>query len=71
MLPLTDLFSGWHIAEVTSKRPDYEKIIVSGAVRTDLVLSAEIMVIALSKVAHQGVWSQMVSLVVVAWCCCW
>lgn len=37
---------------------------MSGAIRTDLILSAEIMVIALSTVSHQGFWSQMVSLVV-------
>lgn len=48
------------------KGPEAEKKIVGGAVRTDLILSAEIMVIALSSVSHQGFWSQMVSLVVVA-----
>ncbi|WP_386082432.1 DUF808 domain-containing protein [Vreelandella sp. F11] len=48
------------------KGPEAEKQIVSGAIRTDLILSAEIMVIALSTVSHQGFWSQMVSLVVVA-----
>lgn len=48
------------------KGPEAEQQIVSGAVRTDLILSAEIMVIALATVAHQGFWSQMVSLVVVA-----
>ncbi|PRY65197.1 hypothetical protein B0H98_103140 [Vreelandella songnenensis] len=48
------------------KGPEAEKKIVSGAVRTDLILSAEIMVIALSTVSHQGFWSQLVSLVVVA-----
>ena len=48
------------------KGPEAEKKIVGGAIRTDLILSAEIMVIALSTVSHQGFWSQMVSLVVVA-----
>ncbi|MCD1586738.1 DUF808 domain-containing protein, partial [Halomonas sp. IOP_14] len=48
------------------KGPEAEKQIVGGAIRTDLILSAEIMVIALSTVSHQGFWSQMVSLVVVA-----
>ncbi|WP_447555434.1 DUF808 domain-containing protein [Vreelandella sp. EE22] len=48
------------------KGPEAEKKIVSGAVRTDLILSAEIMVIALSTVSHQGFWSQLVSLIVVA-----
>ena len=48
------------------KGPEAEKQIVGGAIRTDLILSAEIMVVALSTVSHQGFWSQMVSLVVVA-----
>ncbi|MCB8887943.1 DUF808 domain-containing protein [Vreelandella malpeensis] len=48
------------------KGPEAEKRIVSGAIRTDLILSAEIMVIALSSVSHQGFWSQLISLVVVA-----
>lgn len=60
--------SGGHVDDKPSveKGPEAEKKIVSGAVRTDLILSAEIMVIALSTVSHQGFWSQMVSLVVVA-----
>lgn len=48
------------------KGPEAEKRVVSGAIRTDLILSAEIMVISLSAVSHQGFWSQLVSLVVVA-----
>ena len=48
------------------KGPEAEKKIVSGAIRTDLILSAEIMVIALATVSHQGFWSQLESLVVVA-----
>ncbi|MGY0553880.1 DUF808 domain-containing protein [Vreelandella sp. 2A-K22] len=48
------------------KGPEAEKKIVSGAIRTDLILSAEIMVIALATVSHQGFLSQLVSLVVVA-----
>jgi len=46
--------------------PEAEKKIVSGAIRTDLILSAEIMVIALATISHQGFWSQLASLVVVA-----
>ncbi|MFG6666059.1 DUF808 domain-containing protein [Halomonas sp. HNIBRBA4712] len=49
-----------------AKGPEAERRIVSGAIRTDLILSAEIMVIALSSVAHQPFWSQLVSLIVVA-----
>ncbi len=45
--------------------PD-EKTIVSGAVRTDFILSAEIMVISLNEVASEGFVSRAVILVVVA-----
>ncbi|WP_222270858.1 DUF808 domain-containing protein [Modestobacter marinus] len=47
------------------KAPD-EDTIVSGAVRTDFILSAEIMVISLNEVVDQGFWSRAVILVVVA-----
>jgi len=45
--------------------PD-EDAVVAGAVRTDFILSAEIMVIALNEVVDQGVWSRAVILAVVA-----
>ncbi|WP_138759063.1 DUF808 domain-containing protein [Modestobacter altitudinis] len=45
--------------------PD-EKTIVSGAVRTDFILSAEIMVISLNEVVDQGFWSRAVILAIVA-----
>jgi predicted DNA repair protein MutK len=45
--------------------PD-EDTVVSGAVRTDFILSAEIMVIALNEVVDQGFWSRAVILAVVA-----
>lgn len=45
--------------------PD-EKTLVSGAVRTDLILSGEIMVISLNEVADQGFWSRLAILAVVA-----
>ena len=44
---------------------DAEKKVVSGAVRTDFILSAEIMVIALNEVASEGFWSRAVILAVV------
>ncbi|WP_369134672.1 DUF808 domain-containing protein [Modestobacter sp. I12A-02662] len=47
------------------KAPD-ENTIVSGAVRTDFILSAEIMVISLNEVADEGFWSRAIILVVVA-----
>ena len=45
---------------------EHEKKIISGAVRTDLILSAEIMVIALNEVASQGFLPRAAILVVVA-----
>ncbi|ARG55559.1 MULTISPECIES: DUF808 domain-containing protein [Mycobacterium] len=46
--------------------PASEQEVVSGAVRTDLILSAEIMVIALNEVASQRFLPRLVILVVVA-----
>ncbi len=45
--------------------PDQEKAMVSGAIRTDFILSAEIMVISLNEVADEGLLSRAVILVVV------
>jgi predicted DNA repair protein MutK len=55
-----------HGVPVAEAGPDAEKAMVSGAVRTDLILSAEIMVIALNEVADESFWSRLVILVVVA-----
>lgn len=46
--------------------PEAERSMVSGAIRTDLILSAEIMVIALNEVAHEPFLSRLVILLVVA-----
>ncbi|SDE25809.1 hypothetical protein SAMN05660485_00354 [Blastococcus fimeti] len=54
-----------HHATVEDALPD-EKTIVSGAVRTDFILSAEIMVISLNEVASEGFVSRAVILAVVA-----
>lgn len=43
-----------------------EKTLVSGAIRTDLILSAEIMVIALDEVSGESFWARAAILVVVA-----
>jgi uncharacterized protein len=51
-------------ADLTSA--EHEVVMVSGAVRTDFILSAEIMAIALNEVATQTIWMQAASLVVVA-----
>jgi predicted DNA repair protein MutK len=52
-------------ASVEKALPD-EKTIVSGAVRTDFILSAEIMVISLNEVAAEAFWSRAIILAVVA-----
>jgi predicted DNA repair protein MutK len=43
-----------------------EKKLISGAVRTDLILSAEIMVITLNEVIDEPFWSRLAILAVVA-----
>ncbi|YAL82512.1 DUF808 domain-containing protein [Dermacoccaceae bacterium W4C1] len=43
-----------------------EDEIVSSAVRTDFILSAEIMVISLDAIAGEGFWSRLITLIVVA-----
>lgn len=53
-------------ADDTAARSKSEDEVVSSAVRTDLILSAEIMVIALDEIASEGFWSRLVILVVVA-----
>ena len=55
-----------HDKPAVVKGPDAEKQVISGAVRTDFILSAEIMVIALNEVADQGFVSRALILVVVA-----
>ena len=52
--------------DVAADPGEREKRIVSSAVRTDLILSAEIMVIALNEVGAEPVWEQAVILAVVA-----
>ncbi len=46
--------------------PDQEAVTISGAIRTDFILSAEIMVIALKEVIDEGFVSRAVILAVVA-----
>lgn len=45
---------------------EHEAKMVSGAVRTDFILSAEIMAIALNEVSSESIWMQAASLFVVA-----
>jgi uncharacterized protein len=51
---------------VTEQGPEHEDALVAGAIRTDFILSAEIMVIALDEVADEPLLSRAVILVVVA-----
>nr|CAA9358143.1 MAG: putative membrane protein [uncultured Nocardioidaceae bacterium] len=55
---------GGHGADEGAAKTENE--VVSGAVRTDLILSAEIMVISLNEVAAEGFWSRLIILTVVA-----
>jgi predicted DNA repair protein MutK len=53
-------------APAAERGEDVEKTMVAGAIRTDFILSAEIMVIALNEVADQPLLSRALSLIVVA-----
>lgn len=55
-----------HQEPAALRGPDVEKTMVAGAIRTDLILSAEIMVIALNEVAAEAFWSRLIILVIVA-----
>lgn len=55
-----------HDTPVATAGPDAEKQMVSGAIRTDFILSAEIMVIALNEVADQSFLPRLIILAVVA-----
>jgi predicted DNA repair protein MutK len=65
-------FLGWftgheaHAAPTAAVGGDAEKQMTAGAIRTDFILSAEIMVIALNEVADQSFWPRLIILVVVA-----
>ncbi len=48
------------------KGPEAEQETISGAIRTDFILSAEIMVISLKEVIDESFWSRAVIMVVVA-----
>lgn len=55
-----------HDAPAAEVGADAVRTLVGNAVRTDLILSAEIMVIALNEVADQGFWARLVILAIVA-----
>lgn len=53
-------------AEVVDRAPANEDALVKSAIFTDLILSAEIMVISLNEVADQTFWRRAIILIVVA-----
>ncbi|WP_425955164.1 DUF808 domain-containing protein [Xylanimonas sp. McL0601] len=55
-----------HATPVAEQGAGAEKSLVSSAIRTDLILSAEIMVIALNEVADEGFWQRLFILAIVA-----
>lgn len=55
-----------HETPVAEVGADAERELVAGAIRTDLILSAEIMVIALASVEDEGFWTKLGTLFVVA-----
>lgn len=55
-----------HDVPVVMKGPEAEAATISGAVRTDFILSAEIMVIALKEVIDEPLFARAVIMVVVA-----
>ncbi|WP_252443573.1 DUF808 domain-containing protein [Pseudonocardia humida] len=57
---------GHHDVPAAMSGPDQENTMVRGAIRTDLILSAEIMVISLNEVAEEAFWSRALILVLVA-----
>ncbi|MCX7444438.1 DUF808 domain-containing protein [Corynebacterium sp. P7003] len=57
---------GGHDTPVRESGPDAEDRLVKGAITTDLILSAEIMVISLNEVATEPFWTRTSVLVIVA-----
>lgn len=57
---------GGHAGPTAAVGPDAERQMTSSAIRTDFILSAEIMVIALNEIADQSFWPRLIILVIVA-----
>src|SRR5699024_7389442 len=53
-------------APAASKGAEAEDKIVAGAVRTDLILSAEIMVISMNSIDAESLWARAAVLIIVA-----
>src|SRR5690606_14259816 len=69
-LPIYEYVTGHHreqtAAPAAARGADHERTMVSGAIRTDFILSAEIMVIALNEVAAEPLLNRALILIVVA-----
>ncbi|GMA19150.1 ABC transporter [Arsenicicoccus piscis] len=66
---LYEKFSGHesgHEEPAAVQGADQEAAMASGAIRTDFILSAEIMVIALNEVASEPFWTRTITLIIVA-----
>jgi predicted DNA repair protein MutK len=63
---LWELLRPHETAHAASEEPADEEALVKGAIRTDFILSAEIMVISLDEVANEPLLSRALILVVVA-----
>ncbi|MEJ5927484.1 DUF808 domain-containing protein [Corynebacterium sp. H128] len=68
MEKVIEKFSGEHVdpEEAVEKEPADEDKLVRSAITTDLILSAEIMVISLNAVTHYGFWMRTAVLALVA-----
>ncbi|WP_294320018.1 DUF808 domain-containing protein [uncultured Sphingomonas sp.] len=64
---LAPLFGGHHAEEAATitDPAELERTQVSGAIRTDMILSAEIMIIALNELPALSIWMQGIALAVV------
>ncbi len=51
---------------VAVRGPEYEETMVRGAITTDFILSAEIMVISLNQISQEAFWPRALALVLVA-----
>lgn len=69
---ISEYFTGKHKAKteqgepVVDKGPELEDKMVKGAITTDFILSAEIMVISLNQIADAAFWPRALALVMVA-----
>lgn len=63
-----EAIAGHHeeVVEPSERGPEFEKMMISGAIRTDLILSAEIMIISLASVENEPFVTRLLVLIAVA-----